>query len=163
MGFGVAAPVARAGCLLLVCGLVAGCGEDAEDRPPIDSDPVAVSRAFLTAVARGDTAACPYMTANAINQFEVVSGEAGCDDAVKAHREVLAVDDYVVRRKELLGALDNGELSDSGTGFRVSLPRKAELSLRLRDSDKGWEVDGLLLGQTVVCRAGDEIGAGPGC
>ena len=158
--------VARAGCLagflLLAIGLLWGCDEET-DSPPVESDPAAVARAFLTAFSRGDPVACEHLSADAISGLETVTGEIGCEAAVEEHRDVLSVGDYVVRRRHLMAALERGELTEGGR-FTIELPSDASVSLHLRDSGSGWQVDSTpIVGQTIECAVGDEIGEGPGC
>jgi hypothetical protein len=174
--------------LLLVCGVIAGCGNGAESGDQgesgdadnsaeagsdvIESNPLAVSKAFIRAVVASDAEACRFMNSNAIMQFEVRSGEADCDMAVKAWQEVLSTDSDVLHPKDVLTGLEEAELNARGEDAHVKLelpkkdeptPTKTELTLRLVNSEAGWQVDYVLVSQRVVCRLGEKVGEGSGC
>jgi hypothetical protein len=157
--------VRRVGLLIGTAALLTGCGGGTDDPPPGDG-PDATARTFLAAIADGDAGqACELATPSAIESFEELSGETGCEAALGAGRKVLCVSGYIIAPAQLRAALGNGELRETpfATEFRVKLPDKAEVTVSLDDTETGWRVDSLQVGRTVVVEAGDRFELGPGC
>jgi hypothetical protein len=127
---------------LALCVGWASCGS--EDEPQDESaDPVAVSQAFIRAVAAAHPEACTALTADAADFVKVVGGEPSCEQTIQAQTRYLKSSFYDTPPAELTKELDAGHLQVTKTGanFRFCTPDEVQVKLELEQSEDGWLIN----------------------
>jgi len=143
---------------LILAAATAGCGgDDSEDFDK--GDPEEASRAFVTAVADADPAACSYLNADGIEVVELV-GQGSCEEVME--RGVLVSRLFQSSDPEDLrtGLEGETELHEGPfhTEFRFSLPNDcAKGHLELVEAGGSWEISAIRWSQVDIVFEGRKI------
>jgi hypothetical protein len=117
------------------------------------TNPRAVSRTFIRAVAARDTRACSYLTPRATDELRIVSAERTCAKAVHEQTKLLDRLFSTSRPQALLANLDRGKIvrHRSELSFEFTTPAKWDIALSLDHGGGRWRIDLVSRSRVEIC------------